>query len=288
MRIVSAEVRKDTWEQYRAADGLNWSAFKHAVRSSSYARWKRDNPHKGSAIGRLTHAMTLEPGSENAEFVVSPFDSFRTKAAQEWRDAETRQVVTASEWSDSEKARDAVLASPLGSALLTGATTELSVYAEVEVEPNFIVKAKGRIDIANPAGIIADLKTTDALDAGEFVRAEVCKLHYVGQAAFYSELAAAAGLATEGWAWLCVNVKTFDVFGVEADEDALAVGSTLWRKAFARFATAQRDDNWPGSAPNDRCERLVLPAWYVAEHGEGSPVEHEDNDDDADSAFWGE
>ena len=41
------------------------------------------------------HALTLGEPQFNSEFVVSPYDDFRTKEARAWRDAETRTVITA-------------------------------------------------------------------------------------------------------------------------------------------------------------------------------------------------
>lgn len=286
MQIIKSNLVRDSWAAYRAAEGANWSSFKHALRSASFAKYKRDNPHVGSLEGRLVHAMVLEPGSESVEYVIAPFDDFRTKAAKEWRDAETRQVVKQAEWDTCSACADAVRTSPLGAALLDGAFTELSVYAEVEHNGK-VYKVKGRIDIATSLGILADLKTTDSLNADEF-GVEARKLHYLGQAAFYSELAAAAGLAAEGWAWLCVNLKTTDVFGVEADEEALAIGANIWRTALGRWLDAQETGEWPGGAPNDSCVKLVVPGWYAKQYG-GSAVEQvEDEDEDALAFFGGE
>lgn len=63
------------------------------------------NPHRDTEtakraldFGRAAHAMVLGEPEFAKYFVVSPYDDFRKKEAQEWRDGETRTIVRANEF----------------------------------------------------------------------------------------------------------------------------------------------------------------------------------------------
>lgn len=49
---------------------------------------------KALDFGKAAHALTLGEPNFDAEFVVSPFENFKSGKAQEWRDEQTRTVVT--------------------------------------------------------------------------------------------------------------------------------------------------------------------------------------------------
>ena len=49
------------------------------------------------AFGRASHALVLGEPEFNSKFIISPFDSFRTKESQLWRDEQTREIVRAEE-----------------------------------------------------------------------------------------------------------------------------------------------------------------------------------------------
>lgn len=271
MKIIQAQLLPLTWSEYRALDAYNWSAFKHALEAASLARYKRENPTDGSQEGRLVHALTLEPATVDGEFVVAPFSDFRTKAAKEWRDAETREVVTQSVMDNCSALAAAIHTNNFGKALLSGAQVESSISAEVEVEPGLVVTVKGRIDFLRDLGnsiIAGDLKTCDSLNAADFAREQVVKWHYAGQAAFYSELlSAATDKPVSEWHWLCGNLKTHDVFPAKASDRLLEVGASIWRKALRNYAVAERDGVWAGSAMNNGVVEIDAPDWYADKFG---------------------
>lgn len=271
MKILSAAIHKVPFPEYRTSKGYNWSSFKHALVAASFARYKRKNPTDGSSDGRLLHACVLEPASVESEFVVSPFDSFRTKEAKEWRDAEKRDIVTREQVDNCLALAQAVHANKFGKLLLTGAECETTVVADIEVEEGFVVTVKCRVDFFRDLGdsiLAGDLKSCDSLNAAQFVREQLYKHHYAGQASFYSELlSAATGKPVTEWVWLCANLKTHDVFPMKASDELMEVGSIIWRRALRRYAVAARDDRWSGSPENENVVEAGVPGWYADEFG---------------------
>jgi hypothetical protein len=262
MRLV-----KEPMPTYRAAPGHNWSTFKHALTSASWARLKRDVPVKGSSLGRLVHCLTLDPDAFGDEFVVSPFDSFRTNEAKAWKvEQETKGMDIAAD-SDVEQAkamRDALLANEIFSGLLGMATaqTEVSCYGEAEVD-GVMVQTKCRFDllIEWPNGDVwaVDLKTCGAMTPAEFCRVEAVKLNYLGQAGHYG--------ATHGnvdkWLWCCVNDKTHDVFFVEALPAHLEAGKRMATTALETYVRAERSGVWAAAQDSETIHPATFPDYYL-------------------------
>lgn len=57
-----------------------------------------DESTKALDYGRAAHCLVLGEPEFNRYFIVSPYDDFRKKEAQEWRDAQTRTVLKAKEF----------------------------------------------------------------------------------------------------------------------------------------------------------------------------------------------
>ena len=105
------------------------------------------------AMGSAVHCATLEgPAAFAEQYVLSPFDSFRTKEAQEWRAAHQlagRQVLARSEAATVGTCVAAVKSDPLASALLAEGRPEVTFRKRLA---RFDVQA--RVDWYNPAGTL--------------------------------------------------------------------------------------------------------------------------------------
>ena len=108
---MSAAIVHDMPEaEYRALPGLSGTGVVKLLKSPALYRESVDNPTPPTpamALGTAFHALVLE----GIEPTVSPFDSFRTKEAREWRDANPQALTV----EDAERVlamRDAVLAHP--------------------------------------------------------------------------------------------------------------------------------------------------------------------------------
>ena len=66
---------------------------------SSLFKWRnyprQFKPTPAMSWGSLVDCLVTSPDDFENQFTVSPFDNFKTKAAREWRDDQTSDIVTA-------------------------------------------------------------------------------------------------------------------------------------------------------------------------------------------------
>lgn len=82
--------------------------------------WARSylNPHRvprdsaAMGFGRAAHALVLGEPEFNAHWIVSPFDDFRKKEAQAWRDGQTKEIVKADDLTTIEAMARALRTTP--------------------------------------------------------------------------------------------------------------------------------------------------------------------------------
>jgi hypothetical protein len=259
------QVRKEPFPVYRRMAGLNWSTFKHAAEAASWARYKAKNPPEGSAIGRATHCLALDKPAFAGEFAVSPFDSFRTKEAREWkaqRLAEGVDVISLDEFETSSMLAHRLNENPRFKSIIADALTEVSVYSSMMVGDG-LVDVKCRFDILKtwPNGEVwgVDLKTCGSLTPREFCRVEARKHHYLAQGAFYSDCHG----SVDRWLWCCINEKTGDVFWVVPSDEQLEAGRNIYRRALDKYVTAQRTGIWSGAVSDTEFFPAEFPEWYL-------------------------
>lgn len=272
---------KEPMPAYHTTPGLNWSTFKHALTSASWAEYKRKVPVKGSSLGRIVHNTTLDPGTFESEFAVLPFDSLRTNEAKAWKVAQEANGLDVAASDDVETGklmRDALLANDIFSGLLAMPTaqTEVSCYGEAEVD-GVTVQTKCRFDLTVefPNGAIwaIDLKTCGAMTPAEFCRVEAVKLNYLGQAGHY--MATHGGI--DNWLWCCINDKTFDVFFVEALPVHLEAGKRMATKALETYVRAERAGVWAAAQDADVIHPATFPDYYLNQFSDGLFVDNSDN-----------
>ena len=158
--------------------------------SQSPYKWAHKEPSPPTAamrLGTVAHLMVLEPDKVADEVRVSPFDSFRTKEAREWRaeQEEAGKIVMTSQ--EGEILEGVVSASCLAIAdCLQGGEYDV----EVEVTAVFNgVELCGLIDLVGPEGdTLWDLKTTSTIGDERSLQRLVYDRGYDVQAAIYTDL----------------------------------------------------------------------------------------------------
>ncbi len=141
-------------------------------------------------LGELVHMLVL--GGDAGAFELSPFESFRTKAAQEWKAekmAEGKTIITKTQYDEIATIVDNVENHPMSRKLLKGDNTkhEIELYATAEG-----VGIRGKADalLKNDSSmIITDIKTTAQFDQWKYM---AMRRHYDLQAAVYSLMGAAS------------------------------------------------------------------------------------------------
>jgi hypothetical protein len=132
---------------------------------------------KAADIGTMAHALVL--GGDPDWIVNNQFKDFRTKAAQEWRDAQTQIIINEKEFEQIEKIADAIKRHPLAAKLIESCELEQKLKATING-----IEFHGCADgISKDRKILFDLKTTGQFDMFKW---SAFKSDYDLQAAIYS------------------------------------------------------------------------------------------------------
>lgn len=243
-------------------------------------RHEQDNgqPHKRVFdFGHAAHAKVLGIGAGVVEVKA---DNWRTKAAQEARDAAYAAGQTpllTEEVAQVDAMAEVIRRHPLAGKLFDpsrGGKPEQSLFWQQDVPistPDGArttkVWRRSRLDWLpklTPGGrlILADYKTAVCADPAEFRKVAFGK-GYHQQAAWYLDAVTALGIAEDVAFVFVVQDKTapHPVTVCELDHDALRIGRILNHQALATYATCQATGVWPGYS--DQVELISPPPWVV-------------------------
>lgn len=182
-------------DKYHKRPEWSYSSLKHILDSGiDYAVACRKGivPSPSSKfidLGQLVHQMVLG-GDET--FVLSPFDSFRTKEAQQWRDnqiANDKIIITGELQESAEQVVANIKNHPHSKKYLfgKGVKHEQEMFAKTSDGVDLRGKADAIKIVDKDALIITDLKTTAQFD--KFVKSAYWS-HYDLQAAVYTLISA--------------------------------------------------------------------------------------------------
>lgn len=131
---------------------------------------------KAADIGTMAHALVL--GGE-PDWVVSEYDNFRTKAAQEWKANQDKIVISETDFQQIVNIADAIKRHPLAAQLIESCDLEQMLKATING-----IEFHGCADgISKDRKTIFDLKTTGQFD---MFRWQAFKNDYDLQASVYS------------------------------------------------------------------------------------------------------
>lgn len=243
-------------EYHGARDWLGSTSLK-TLALKTPAHYKHESEHHvfkdAWNIGTAAHSLILEGDTSNIE--VLKFENYLTKAAKEAKAvaiAENKQPLLPHEWDQVLGMRDAVMAQPKASKLLTGHIAEQSLFWEEGG-----LKFKARPDAQN-LGLIGDLKTTVNADPKEFERTAY-KFGYFISAAHYQD--GFQALTGDRPPFVFVNVEKtapYLVSIVEFDDESLDWGSRMLVRAKRIYEDCTESGKWPGYA---QYTKVGLPRW---------------------------
>ena len=239
-------------EYHADRESLSVSGAKLILDSPAKFRHRQDNPEHKDVFdfGTAAHALVLGVG---APIVEVDADSWRTKAAQELREAARADGSTALLAADASKVRemaDALSSHTLAMRLLSEGRPEVSAYA---IDADTGVMRRGRFDWLG-ASVLTDYKTAasaNPLDlAGRY--GALRKWRYDMQAAWYLDLARDLGHPAAAFAFI-VQEKTAPYLVTVAyiDEQQLWQARQDNAHALRTFAECQASGQWPGYLPDD-------------------------------------
>lgn len=224
-----------TNKEYHAHPAVSRSGIIKLLQSPAHYKTPTETT-RAMEIGTVFHSWVLE---RRTDFVVSPFDSYRTKEAKEWKKSQTEIILTKDEVSELESMRAAVKRAdvfPKGVAEKTYIFTEPTTGVECKVRPDWIAED----------GFVYDLKTTtDASERG--FKKSVWNARLDIQAALYLDgIEYATGKRPKGFRF--VNVEKSTPYGVsvyELAEEWIEGARLEYLEALETYKRCDELDSWP-------------------------------------------
>lgn len=237
---------------------LSVSGAKTLLKSPAQFIYEREHPvHKDAFdFGTAAHALALGAGMESV--YVTPYDDFKTKAAQAEKRAaqdDGLAVITPSDWNVVCDMAEAITRHPMARDLLTGGEPEVSAYCPDEKTG---VIRRGRVDYLRD-DLIVDYKTTRNADPNAFAR-DAGSLNYHMQHAWYLDLLRDLGRDIRGFIFIAqCKEPPYLVSVVELVPAAVELGRTRNQLALQVFRDCTESNLWPGYP--ERVVPIDVPTW---------------------------
>ena len=210
-------------------------------------------------FGSLVHALCFSPAQVAADYVMAPYDDWRTKEAKEWKqekEASGVEVVKEAEWQRAEEMKDAIMESEY---IFSLGACDYEVAAFGKIGETII---KGMIDIMPHSGNkLVDLKTTGSIGDEKDLQRQIYNMGYHWQAALYLDLVnGITGQSRTEFEFLFVEDQhPYEMAVVGLSENFIQKGREGYMNAVAKWQDAVSSKKFLPSHPNP----LVLdaPAW---------------------------
>lgn len=246
------------------------------------ARVERDSD--AMSFGRAAHALVLGEPEFNAHWIVSPYDDFRKKEAQAWRDGQTKAVVKAADMDTIADMANALRITPQTANTFIGdGAPEASIIWQCE-DTGLWLKARPDWLPDDPQMYFArEYKTCVTIEPRRLSN-DVFRYGYDVQAAMiYDGLRAVLGVKPLGIAhivqekeppYLC-DLRMFSNEQIEAGRTRYRAGLRLFAKCLARMKAGDPPHiAWPGYTQEPTY--FETPQWIVTQ-----VVEMDENDEPA-------
>jgi hypothetical protein len=253
---------------YRKAPGVNVSALKDMRLSPAHYKHHREEEQADKAnaaliIGTLVHRAKLEP--ERFCYAVRPaqFDSWRTIAANAWREGQTLPVVTPDEEQQVLRCVEALEKLELLTELAKRGNTEVTCFKRHR-RTGLMLKGRSDLVATDDDGNtwIVDLKTVPEEGACEenFSR-KIADLNYHMQAAFYADL-----FDTNRFIFVAVEKAGYaGVAPYIIDAEDLEIGRRTNEALLQQLAECHRTQSWPGYHTTPKT--IKMPHWKRKQDG---------------------
>jgi hypothetical protein len=232
-----------------------------------WAHQVASQPTAAMNLGSVVHAITLEPDKVSEVFVVSEYDSFRTKEAREWRDQKAAEgLIVLSEKDYLAAAAMAHRATEELHRALGGDHVNYFVEQEVTGSING-VDVCGLIDVevvpTDKAGVtLWDLKTCSSIGDERSLQRTIFDFGYHVQAALYCDLQSADTEFEPTFGFIFVETSVpYETTHIILDRDCILAGRAKYMELINKWAQLRDKplDEWPGSV--ERGIVMEPPSW---------------------------
>jgi hypothetical protein len=248
---------------YFSNPGYSQSDMKQALESPELLYWMKHQggraerkPSPQMIEGTLAHACILEPDKFNASYkVCGPRNTKAGKEEAKEAIESGRQPITQAQYEKALGMNIAVNDNLLCNSFFVDGLAEQSFFSE---DDRTALWMKARLDWITENDTIVDLKTVAAGGASpaNFAK-QVANFSYHLQAAHYLEMS-----GMQRFIFVVVEREPpFQIGVYQLDDDAMAEGRYLRRKALDLIANCRVLNDWPGHTPLEP-QTLSLPNWY--------------------------
>lgn len=236
--------------------------------------WKASPPKKQTAAmkgGSLFDCLLTEPEKFETRYALNPFDSFKSKAAQNWRDEMEAAGVSVIGTDALQAAQDqiaAVYGHPDAFFLIRKSRKQIAFRHKTKHS----FWSKGLIDLLpeDPEDGLIDLKTCEssALESRRSLQRHIYNWQYHIQAGAYTEgYSFASGEERARFRFIFVTSKApYRVAVVELPFAAVMLGADQYRSGVNRFAECLESNRWPSIWDGET--ELDLPEYAYTERGD--------------------
>lgn len=228
-------------------------------------KWRNGNrtfsPTPAMELGSLIHCMALTPENVDEEYIICPYDSFRTNESKAWRDHQDEAgLVGISEkvWQTAQEASSVLRSQPLYPLC---SDTEVAVFGKIDG-----VKIKGMIDIvphisSENGDSLWDLKTTASIDSLDALQRLILNRGYHWQSALYLDLYnGATGECRDSFVFIFMESSApYETAFVRITTDVIELGRQEYLAALAKWKMCVDTDFFPKRI--EGIATIDLPKW---------------------------
>ena len=253
-----------TTDEYRKADGVNFSSLKHILKSPAHYQAnlsEDDEPTQAMIAGTLAHAMILEGKNLLDLYAIKPEGMrFSTKEGKAWRDAQTLPILESDTALAIPRMAESIVANPYAYSMLKGCQhRETPLFANLRgVDCKALLDAHGTDN--GEQWVICDLKTTDDASPEAFAK-KVANLDYDMQKSFYSQVLAQVHQLeiSPMWFWIVVEKSAPFTCAVYSSEQWDESGDSKLERALELYKQCIANNQWP--QPFAGITTLERPKW---------------------------
>jgi len=237
------------------------------LNSSSLFKWRfhprEFSPTPAMQWGSLVDCLTTTPELVEEEIRISPFSSYRTNEAKEWRDEQLavgKTIITQQQFDEGGKASEMLMQTNVQSAeIFDHSLKQVIIGAKISG-----VQFKGLVDLA-PVGkdYLVDLKTTGMDFTLDGFSKAIANFGYHVQAGLYLALWNSTHPEDTRQRFKIVwqsSSAPYEVCVTELHRDEIAAGLKTALRLLGKLKHAAQEDYWPMLAENET-PILNRPIW---------------------------
>lgn len=220
-------------------------------------------PTDAMAFGSAVDCKLLTPDLFSEEFVLSPFESFRTKEAKEWKAEQLearRTILTEGRLDEVSKAIEALSAHPIAGKMFapgTGTSQAIETGSIRDVQFKCMLDWVGLDD-----DYLTDLKTIQKVDR-RTIEKHSANFGYHVQAAIYRKIWSQAHPEDQREKFRFVWVESsypYNVAVTEMPESSIQAGEAKAAELLTTLIDCTKSNAWPGPF-NDEVAEIGVPDW---------------------------